>query len=110
MTPFILPDSDSPSKHSLPTQTIGETTLDDLPVLTEVITEKNNHLPHVLSTEEIQQLLPQLEAHIQTLFAQKLGLHLEQLQRQAIEQAISELKAELPELLRNTLNAYLDSR
>jgi hypothetical protein len=94
----------------MPAQTIGEKTLDDLPILTEVVTEKVNPLPHVLSTEEIQLLLPQLEAHIQTLFTQKLGLRLEQLQRQAIEQAISELKAELPELLRNTLNAYLDSR
>ena len=110
MTPFILPDSESLSKPSLPTQTIGETTLDDLPILTEVVTEIDTHLPHVLSAEEIELLLPELEAHIKTLFTQKLALHLEQLQRQAIDQAISELKEELPEIIRNTLNTYFDSR
>lgn len=113
MTPFkqpgTQPGSDSPSKPSLPARTIGETTLNNLPMLTEVVAESDTHLPHVLSAEEIQQLLHQLEAHIETMFTQKLGLHLEQLQRQAIEQAISELKAELPELLRDTLNTYLDS-
>jgi hypothetical protein len=110
MTPIKQPGSDLPSKQSLPTRTIGETTLNNLPMLTEVAAEADTHLPRVLSAEEIQQLLHQLEAHIETLFTQKLGLHLEQLQRLAIEQAISELKTELPELLRDTLNAYLDSR
>lgn len=113
MTPFKQPDkqpgSDSPSKPSLTTRTIGETTLNNLPMLTEVVAEADNFLPRLLRVEEIQLLLPQLEAHIETLFTQKLGLHLEQLQRQAIEQAISELKAELPELLHNALYAYLDS-
>ena len=110
MTSIKQPGSDSPSKPSLPTRTIGETTLNDLPMLTEVVAEADTHLPRVLSAEEIQQLLHQLEAHIETLFTQKLGLHLEQLQRQAIDQALDELKAELPELLRDALNAYLDSR
>lgn len=110
MTSIKQPDSDSPSKQTLPAQTIGETTLDDLPTLTEVVAEADTHLPHVLSAEEIQQLLHQLEAHIETLFTQKLGLHLGQLQRLAIDQALDELKAELPELLRDALNAYLDSR
>ena len=110
MTSIKQPDSDSPSKQTLPTRTIGETTLDDLPTLTEVVAEADTHLPHVLSAEEIQQLLHQLEAHIETLFTQKLGLQLGQLQRLAIDQALDELKAELPELLRDALNAYLDSR
>jgi hypothetical protein len=114
MTPFKQPGKqpgiDSPSKPSVPTPTIGETTLNSLPMLTEVVAEVDTHLPHVLSAGEIQQLLQHLEAHIETLFTQKLGLHLEQLQRQAIEQAISELRTELPELLRDTLNAYLDTR
>jgi len=79
-------------------------------MLTEVVAESEAHLSRVLSAEEIHQLQHKLEAHIETLFTRKLGLHLEQLQRQAIEQAISELKTELPELLRDTLNAYLDSR
>jgi hypothetical protein len=110
MTAFKQQGSDSPSKPSLPTRTIGETTLDDLPTLTEIVAEADTNLPRILTAEEIQQLLHQLEAHIETLFTQKLGLHLEQLQRLAIEQAISELKTELPDLLRDTLNAYLDSR
>ena len=102
------PGSDTPAKPSA--SAMGATTMNGLPMLTEVDTAADNHLPRVLSAEEIQQLLHQLEAHIETLFSQKLGLHLEQLQRQAIEQAISELKTELPELLQTTLNAYLDSR
>ena len=115
MTLFKLPgkhpDSDSSSYPSWPTRTTDETILDDLPTLTEVVTdEADNHLPRVLSAEEIQQLLPQLEAYIETVFKQKLGLHLEQLQRQAIDQALDELKAELPELLREALNTHLDSR
>lgn len=79
-------------------------------MLTEVVAESEAHLSRVLSTEEIQQLQHKLEAHIEALFTRKLSLHLEQLQRQAIDRAISELKTELPELLRDTLNAYLDSR
>lgn len=79
-------------------------------MLTEIVAETDAHSSRVLSAEEIQQILHQLEAHIETLFTRKLGNHLEQLQRQAIDQALSELKSELPELLRNTLNAYLDSR
>jgi len=108
--PGKQPDSDSPSKPSLPPRTTGETTLNNLPMLTEVVAESDAHLPRVLSEEEIQQLLHQLEAHLETLFTQKLGLHLEQLQRQAIDQALDELKAELPELLRDALDAFLESR
>jgi hypothetical protein len=104
------PDSDAPSKPSSPAPTVGETTLNSLPMLTEVVAESGADRSRVLSAEEIQQLLHQLEAHIETLFTRKLGNHLEQLQRQAIDQALSELKTELPELLRSTLNAYLDSR
>jgi hypothetical protein len=105
--PGKQPDSKSVPKPSSPAATMGEATLNGLPMLTEVVAETDTRL---LSAEEIQQLQQKLEAHIETLFTRKLGLHLEQLQRQAIDRAISELKAELPELLRNTLNAYLDSR
>jgi len=52
----------------------------------------------------MQRLLQHLEAHLDGVFAHKLSINLEQLQRQAVEQAISELKAELPELLRDALN------
>ena len=101
---------DSSANLTSPTPTMDETTLNDLPILTEVVTETTSHLPHTLNAEEIQQLLPQLEARLETLFTQKLRLHLEQMQRLAIDQALDELKAELPELLRNALDAHLDSR
>jgi hypothetical protein len=108
--PGKQPDIRSVSKPPSPAAPVGETTLNGLPMLTEVVAEADTHLSRVLSTEDIQHLQHTLEAHIETLFAHKLGIHLEQLQRQAIDRALSELKAELPELLRNTLNAYLDSR
>jgi hypothetical protein len=100
--------SDNHNSNS-PASSVGESTLNTLPVLTEVVDKADTYLPRLLSAEEIQQLLPQLEAHIEALFTKKLGLHLEQLQRQAIEQAIRELKAELPELLHDALYNYLDS-
>lgn len=110
MTSIKQPGSDSPDNLPLLTQAVGEATPDDLPTLTEVVDEADIHLPRVLSEEEMQRLLHQLETHLETVFAHKLNLHLEQLQRLAIEQAVSELKAELPELLRDALNAHLDSR
>jgi hypothetical protein len=99
----------NPASKPSPTPTVGETTLNTLPVLTEIVDKSEIYLPRLLSADEIQQLLPQLESHIETLFTKKLGLHLEQLQRQAIKQAIRELKAELPELLHDALYNYLDS-
>ena len=56
--------------------------------------------------EEMQRLLQQLKTHFENVFAYKLDINLEQLQRQAVEQTVSKLKAELPELLRNALNAH----
>jgi len=108
--PGKQPDSDTPAGSSLPTLTVGETALNNLPMLTEVVSKSNTSLPRVLNDDEIQQLVRQLEARIEIMFTQKLGLHLEQLQRQAIDQALDELKAELPGLLQDALNAYLDSR
>lgn len=103
------PDSDAPAKPPLPTAAIDEATLNDLPVLTEIVDEANSHLTRALSAAEKQQLLHKLEKHIEILLTQKLALYLEQVQRVAIDQAIHELKTELPELLRNALNAHLDS-
>ncbi len=102
--------NDTPAKPSLPTRGAGETTLNNLPVLTEVVAEVDPRLPGVLSADERQQLLHQLEKRIEILFSQKLALYLEQVQRLAIDRAIGELKAELPELLREALNAHLSSR
>ena len=113
MTPFepsgkqsgsALPSRPSPKKLS-----IGEITLNGLPVITEVVSGADNPLTSVMGEEEAQQLLHKLEAHLETLFTQKLGLRLEQLQRVAIDQALDELKAELPELLREALNEYLEA-
>ena len=59
-----------------------------------------------LNEEEMQRLLRRLETHLENMFTHKLSINLEQLQRQAVEQAVGELKAELPELLRNALNAH----
>ncbi len=104
------PDESTDSVTPAKTATrIGEATLNGLPMLTEVVSVTDAYLPRLLSEAEIQQLLPRLEAQIETLFARKLGSHLEQLQRQAIELAIGELKAELPELLHEALYEYLES-
>jgi hypothetical protein len=108
--PGEQPDRNTPAGSSLPTVTIGETTLNNLPVLTEVIPKSDTNLPRELNDDEIQQLLHQLEARIEIMFTQKLGLQLEQLQRQTIDHALDELKAELPDLLQDALNTYLDSR
>ena len=81
---------------------------DDLPTLTEIVAEAAPH--PALSAAERQQLMQQLEKRIETLFTRKLALRLEQVQRQTVKQAISELKAELPELLREALDAHPDSR
>lgn len=88
----------------------------DLPVLTEVVTEQTAHAPHpsdeaasnsptprALSSDEMLLLLQQLETHLETVFAGKLNNQLEQLQRLAVDLAISEFKAELPQLLHDAL-------
>ena len=59
-----------------------------------------------LNEEEMQRLLRRLETHLENMFTHKLSINLEQLQRQAVEQAVGELKAELPELMSNALNAH----
>ena len=57
-----------------------------------------------LSTEEKQQLVQHLETHLETVFTSRLNSQLEQLQKLAVELAISEFKAELPQLLHDALN------
>lgn len=87
---------------------------DDLPTLTEVVAEgriasaanQNSHVPEEIAafptaSEEEIRLLRQLETRIEEIFAHRLRLDLEQLQREAIEQAVAELRVELPRLLRN---------
>lgn len=116
-----------PDNLPLLTQVVDEDAPDDLPTLTEVVAEGQTDpatgiqpdanqevsapeaaipAPCAPNEEEMQRLLQLLETHLEDVFTYKLSLNLEQLQRQAIEQAVSELKAELPELLRNALNAH----
>lgn len=67
-------------------------------------------VPDAYGEDAMQQLVHRLEAHIETVFAQKLNQHLEQLQKIAVDQAVNELKAELPGLLRDALDAHRRSR
>lgn len=127
MTTIERPGDGLPDNLPLLTQVVDEDAPDDLPTLTEVVAEGQTEPATVLqpdadqeasapeaaipascapNEEEMQRLLRRLETHLENVFAHKLGLSLEQLQRQAIEQAVSELKAELPELLRNALKAH----
>lgn len=98
---------------------------DDLPLLTEVVEEDTLNdiattspaAPEVTSPAaqagysepKLQQLLQELELHLGTVFADKLKLRLEHLQQQAVELAIAELKAELPELVRNALHSATEA-
>jgi len=117
MTPQNIYSTD---ELPLLTEVVDHPDFDDLPILTEVIAEKtpagDSHpvaeqqtasaavLPRTLSTEEMQRLLQQLEIHLETVFTGKLNQQIEQLQKLAVDLAISELKAELPQLLRDALS------
>lgn len=96
------------SANRTPPRTIGDTTLNRLPVLTEIVAAADVRQAHELGSGEIQQLLLKLEARIETLFTQRLSIRLEQIQRQAIDQALDELKAELPELVRDALDNHFE--
>jgi len=108
MTSTKHPESGPGGKLPVLNQVDGKSTLADLPTLTEIVDETVLH--PALSAKERQQLLRHMEKHLETLFSQKLALKLEQLQRHTVKQAISELKAELPVLLRDALKTQLDSR
>ncbi|MDO8349576.1 MAG: hypothetical protein Q7S94_00295 [Gallionella sp.] len=116
MTPQNIYSTD---ELPLLTEVVDQQDFNDLPILTEVAAEETqageSHpiadqqtasapvLPRSLSTEEMQRLLQQLEIHLETVFTGKLNQQIEQLQKLAVDLAISELKAELPQLLRNAL-------
>lgn len=97
------------------TEVVDDPSSDELPILFEIIADADDvYLPppveikaaqtRTLNGEEIQQLLHQLEVHLETVFTNKLNSQLEELQRLAVELAVSEFKAELPQLLRDALN------
>ena len=107
MNPIEPSGSNLPDNLPLLTRVADEGAPDDLPTLTEVVADNPPGTVSCAPDEErIQQLLPLLEAHLEKALTHKLGKNLEQLQRQAIGQAVSELKAELPELLRSALNRH----
>lgn len=88
---------------------------DDLPTLTDIVAEPETAPPAFKldpvtaadappMTEEIPfELTPQLEAHLEALFMQRLLPRLEEAQRQAVAQTWAELKDELPQLIRDSL-------
>jgi len=89
---------------------------DDLPTLTDIVAEPEAAIPAfefdqvdatdtLPATEEVPfEVPPQLEAHLEELFMQRLLPRLEEAQRQAIAQTWSELKDELPQLVRDALS------
>jgi hypothetical protein len=104
------PTGDTTEGASQEAAQLNENALNSLPLLTEVIDQSDSNLPREMGEHEFQHLLRSLEARIETLFTQKLGMHLEQLQRQAIDRALDEVKTELPELLREAMDKYLNFR
>jgi hypothetical protein len=88
---------------------------DDLPTLTDIVAEPEAEtqpfeLDPIIATdlppmaEEVPfEVPPQLEAHLESLFMQRLLPRLEEAQRQAIALTWAELKDELPQLIRDAL-------
>ncbi len=94
------------------TEVLDSAALNKSPLNWELQPEPNELPPAVtrqptrtLNPEEMQHLLQHLEAHLETVFTSKLNSQLEQLQRLAVDLAVSEFKAELPKLLLDALHA-----
>ena len=79
----------------------------ELPPAAATVTQPDDFKPEDVRTprsaEEMQQLVQHLESHLETVFTNRLNSQLEQLQKLAVELAISEFKAELPRLLHDAL-------
>jgi hypothetical protein len=102
------------------TEVVSDSSSDNLPILTDVVVEPiavsepsvsvipafliSEPPPRTLSAEEMQQLLQHIETHLENVFTSKLNSQLERLQHLAVDLAVSEFKAELPQLLRDALN------
>jgi hypothetical protein len=88
---------------------------DDLPTLTDIVEVPEAETPafeldsvvgadlQPIAEEAQFEVPPQLEAHLEALFMQRLLPRLEAAQRQAVAETWDELKAELPQLVRDTL-------
>lgn len=61
---------------------------------------------NALDGDDIAYLLQHIEEHLSTVFTEKLNSQLEQLQKLAVDLAVSEFKAELPQLLRDALERH----
>lgn len=105
-------------KDELPllTEVADEPETAELPMLTEIVAQPDAHPanlpntpPRTLNPEEVHQLQQQLEVHLETVFTGRLNSQLEQLQRLAVDLAISEFKSELPRLLREALKTANES-
>lgn len=96
--------------HDLPvlTEVVSD---DDLPTLTDIVEASEVAAPTLElnpvaaglqpTDEEVPfEVPPQLEAHLEALFMQRLLPRLEEAQRQAVAQTWAELKKELPQLVR----------
>lgn len=106
--------TDTNEELPLLTEVVDAPSSEELPILFEIIQDPDEKpqpdtvqekpaLPRTLNAKEMQQLLQQLEVHLETVFTNKLNSQLEELQRLAVELAVSEFKAELPQLLRDAL-------
>jgi len=122
------------SNDELPylTEIVSDPMPDDLPILTQIVIDEphederadETHLnatpadiiqpvvqefiatsaPRSLGAEDMQLLLQHIEEHLETVFTSKLNNQLEQLQKLAVDLAVSEFKAELPQLLHDALS------
>ena len=125
MTFIRQPGDGLPDNLPLLTQVADGDESNDLPTLTEVIPEvqaepadifqpgdKEDTLipkeampaPRALNEDEMQRLLWHIEKYIENIFTYQLNINLEQMQRTAIQHAVNDFKAELPDLLREALN------
>lgn len=99
--------------HDLPvlTEVVSD---DDLPTLTDIVDAHEVEAPALeldpvvadlspMAEEVPFEVPPQLEAHLEALFMQRLLPRLEEAQRQAVAQTWAELKEELPQLVREAL-------
>ena len=125
MTFIRQPGDGLPDNLPLLTQVADGDESNDLPTLTECIPEKKADpasifqpgdeedtlipkeampAPCALNEDEMQRLLWHIEKYIENIFTYQLNINLEQMQRTAIQHAVNDFKAELPDLLREALN------
>lgn len=96
-SPPELPAQDIEPHHALP----AEDAAPAAPLAEHPAPEQN-----ALDGDDIAYLLQHIEEHLSTVFTEKLNSQLEQLQKLAVDLAVSEFKAELPQLLRDALERH----